>query len=68
MRIRPPRSHEDRFHIRIIVQIVGEGFFHALGVAGKGKVACCGGRGDEVLDFLEGVPGNDVDALDLWGI
>ena len=68
MRIRPARAHEYALDLAPFAQVVGESGFHAgVGVPRDGEVVLRAGRGDEGVDFGEGVRGDDVDAWDLWG-
>lgn len=67
MRVGAACADEDGFDLRVVVQVVGEGFAHWLCVAGEGEaVFGCGGL-DECVHFFEGVFGEDEDGVEFGG-
>lgn len=66
MRVRAARADEDGLDRGLFAQVVCEGGFHGLGVAGEVEAVGARGGGDEGLDFGEGVRRDDVDGLDEW--
>lgn len=67
MRIRPSRPHENRLHFRPVLQVFRERGFHRHRVPRKREGVVRLGLIDEVVYLLEGVRGDDVDALEAGG-
>lgn len=62
-----PRAHEDGLDLGPLGEVHLQGGSHLGSVAVEVEVVLGGRSGDEVLDFLEGLGGDDVEGLEGLG-
>ena len=67
MRVGSSGADEDGADVGCVVKVVGEGFAHGFGIAGEVKVVFADGEVDEVVDFWEGVFGEDEYGVEFGG-
>lgn len=58
-------ADEDGFDLRVVGEVVAEGFAHGLCVAGEVEMVFLDGELDEGVDFFEGVFGQDEDGVEF---